>query len=41
MAQINQDDIPLYLPSACNDFAFRKTASNSKLTACIDIGGVA
>lgn len=31
--------LPLNLPRTCRDFAFRKTASNSKPTACIDICG--
>lgn len=32
---------PLNLPRACNDFALRKIASKSKLTAWIDMGGEA
>lgn len=30
---------PLNFPRACNDIALRKIASNSKQTACIDMGG--
>lgn len=33
--------IPLNLPRHCNDFAFRNIASNSNITACMDIGGAA
>lgn len=32
---------PPNLPRACSDFALRKIASISKLTACMDIGGIA
>lgn len=35
------EGIPPNLPRRCNDLALSKTASRSKLTACIDMGGAA
>lgn len=37
----HKEEVPLNRPRCCNDFALRRIASISKLTACIDIGGVA
>lgn len=34
------EEIPLYLPRDCNDFALSSMASNNRVTVCIDIGGL-
>ena len=34
------EEIPLYLPRDCKDFALSSMASNNRVTVCIDMGGL-